>query len=142
MVERELRFIVHHVGGRSGSRSFPVLSAFDADIVNVMYEADQSCLPQIAEQWQRQPSRTLVLRHCLSSREGFCTFRVNYDPYTSSVLPPNPRYAQFYHPQPGYDYVFGDVMRPMATVELPTTTLDAVVLDRHEAPAPDFLSVD
>ena len=37
------RLIVHHVGGRAGSRSFPVVDTFEKDIVNVMYEADELC---------------------------------------------------------------------------------------------------
>jgi len=137
------RLVAHHVGGRHGERSFPVLPAFESDIINVMYEADESCLPQIMERWKTQPSRTVVLPYCLSARDGVCKFHLNYDPYTSSIYPLNPRYAQAYFPRPGgFDYVLGDVLRTMKEVELPTTTLDAVVLDRGEVPGPDFLSLD
>jgi FkbM family methyltransferase len=136
--------IIHHVGGRSGSRAFPVLSAFEPDLINVLYDADESCLPQVAERGKTQPSQTLVLAHCLAGRNGLCQFHINYDPYTSSIFSTNPRFAHYYYAQhpPGYDYMIGDACRTMATRELSTTTLDAVVLEREEAPAPDLLSLD
>ena len=138
------RLVVHHVGGRAGSRSFPVLPAFERDIINVMYDADERCLAQVMEIWKTQPSKTIVLPYCLSARDGVSKFHINYDPYTSSIYPLNPRYAQFYYTYPGqgYDYVLGDTFRTVREVQLPTTTLDAVVLDRSEAPGPDFLSID
>jgi FkbM family methyltransferase len=143
----ENRLVVHHVGGRAGSRSFPVLPAFERDIINVMYDADESCLSQIVESWKTQPSKTVVLPHCLSARDGVCKFHVNYDPYTSSLYLLNPRYAQFYYPYPvqntrGFDYVLGDTFRTMKEVQVLATTLDTVVLDRKEVPGPDFLSID
>lgn len=140
--------IVHHVGGRSGSRSFPVLPAFESDVVNVMYDADESCLEQVMDNWKEQPSKTIVLPYCLSGRDGVSKFHINYDPYSSSIYPLNPRYGEFYMPpldpdgQQGFDYVLGDAFRTVKEVQLSTTTLDAVVLDRNEVPGPDFLSID
>lgn len=113
-----------------------------------MYDADESCLPQVTEKWKTQPSKAIVLPYCLSARDGVCKFNINYDPFTSSIYPLNPRYAQFYYtypvqnPRRAYDYVLGDTVRTMKEVKLPTTTLDAVVLERNEAPGPDFLSID
>lgn len=144
----ENRLVVHHVGGRAGSRSFPVLPAFERDIINVMYDADESCLAQVHEYWKTQPSQTVVLPYCLSARDGVCKFHINYDPYTSSIYPLNPRYAQFYCTYPvqnlrqGYDYVLGDTFRTVREAQFSMTTLDAVVLDRSEVPSPDFLSID
>jgi FkbM family methyltransferase len=144
----ENRLVIHHVGGRSGSRSFPVLPAFEKDIINVMYDADASCLAQIIDTWEAQPSKTIVLPYCLSAREGVCEFHINYEPYSSSIYSLNPRYAQFYMPpsgqnlRQGVDYVLGDVFRTMREVHLPMTTLDAVILDRNEVPGPAFLSID
>lgn len=125
-----------------------MLPAFERDIINVMYDADESCLPQVTESWKTQPSKAIVLPYCLSAREGVCKFHINYDPFTSSIYPLNPRYAQFYYtypvpnPRRRYDYVLGDTVRTMKEVQLPTTALDAVVLERNEAPGPDFLSID
>jgi len=142
----ENRLVAHHVGGRGGyGRNFPVPLAFERDMINVMYEADEKCIPQIVEYGKTQPPETVVLPYCLSAKEGVCTFHINYDPYTSSVYSVNPRYAQFYFPvirQNGYDYTIGDTFRTMEEVQLATTTLDAVVLDRGEVPGPDFLSLD
>ena len=38
------RLSVHHVGGRRGSRAFPVLARFEKDVINVLYDADTDCL--------------------------------------------------------------------------------------------------
>ena len=144
----ESHLVVHHVGGRSGSRSFPVMPAFERDIINVMYDADESCLAQVMDNWKAQPSKTIVLPYCLSGNDGVCKFHINYDPYSSSIYPLNPRYAGFYTPPPeksmrqGFDHVLGDAFRTVREVQLPTTTLDAVVLDKGEVPGPDFLSID
>ena len=138
----ENRLVVHHVGGRAGIRSFPVLPAFDEDYINVMYDADESCLEDMVEYSKAQPSKTMVLPYCIAGDEGTSKFHLNYDPFTSSVYPLNPRYSLFYGPTLGYDYVLGESIRTMKEVQLPTTTLDSLVLDRAEVPAPDFLSLD
>jgi FkbM family methyltransferase len=144
----ESHLVVHHVGGRSGSRSFPVMPAFERDIINVMYDADESCLAQVMDNWKAQLSKTIVLPYCLSGNDGVCKFHINYDPYSSSIYPLNPRYAGFYTPPPeqstrqGFDHVLGDAFRTVREVQLPITTLDAVVLDKGEVPGPDFLSID
>ena len=36
--------VSHHIGGRAGTRTFPILDTFEHDINNVLYEADQSAL--------------------------------------------------------------------------------------------------
>jgi FkbM family methyltransferase len=144
MTAQERRLVLHHVGGRSGSRSFPVLPRFEGGFVNVLYDADAECVPQIAERWAAQPSMTRVLPYCLGASESVREFHINYDPYTSSLFPLNPRFAGYYYVQEsgGYDYVLGDTLRTVQTVRVPTVTLDQVVLDRRDVPAPDFLSID
>lgn len=138
----ETRLVVHHVGGRAGIRSFPVIPAFDEDYINVMYDADTNCLEDMVEYSKAQPSQTMVLPYCISGHEGSSKFHLNYDPFTSSIYPLNPRYAEFYGPSHEYDYVLGDTLRTMKEVQLPTTTLDSLALDLREVPAPDFLSLD
>lgn len=140
----ENRLVVHHVGGRGGERSFPLLPAFEKDIINVLYDADSSCLPEAAEYWKSRPSETIVLPYCVSAGDGVCTFHLNYDPPSSSIYQLNPKYAQFYKPTPSrkYDHVLGDSNRTMEEVQLATNSLDDVVLDRGEVPGPDFLSLD
>ena len=143
----ENHLVIHHIGGRSGSRSFPVLSAFEKDIINVMYDADESCLEQVTDSWREQESKTIVLPYCLSRQVDVCKFHINYDPYSSSIYQLNPRYSEFYIPpidqEPGgFDYVLGDAFRTMNEIQLQTTTLDEIVLNRNEVPGPDFLSID
>jgi hypothetical protein len=91
----ENRLVVHHVGGRGGERSFPVLPAFEKDIINILYDADSGCLPEAMEYWKSQPSETIVLPYCVSAGDGVCTFYLNYDPPSSSIYQLNPKYAQF-----------------------------------------------
>ena len=137
---KDNRLVAHHVGGRQGTQCFPVLPAFEKDIVSVLYDADESCAPQMVENRKTLASETVVLPYCLSASDGPSTFHLNYDPYSSSIYPMNPKYAQFYYAyparnsRPGYDYVFGDTVRTMEEVQLATTTLDTVVLERVEVP--------
>jgi len=141
MLENPL--VVHLVGGRGGTPPLPVPPDFEKDIINVMYDADESAVPQIIHNSiDGNLSKTVVLPYCVSSREGVGKFHHNYDPYTSSRFPLDPRYAQFNEPalyQDSYDQIMEDTFRTMEEVELPLTTLDAVVLDRGEVPGPDLL---
>ena len=146
MIENLL--VVHHIGGRNGSRSFPLLPAFEKDIINVIYDADESCLTEIQERWEIEQSKTIVLPYCLSSHDGVCSFHINSDPYTSSIYPLNPRYSEFYSTgfdstlKHGVDNVLGNSFRSVRKVQLSMTTLDAVVIDRKIVPGPDYLSID
>ena len=146
MAEKSL--IIHHIGGRAGSRVFPVFPAFEKDIVNILYDADESCLAQVKDSWNRQPSKTIVLPYCLSAQVGVCKFSINYDAYTSSIYKLNRRYENFYYIYPNqdlsqrYDYVLKDAFRTIKEIELPTTNLDSVVLNDKAVPGPDFLSID
>ena len=79
---------IHHIGGRGGSRSFPVLPVFENDIVNVLYDADQDCLDQVEAYNRKLQSDLHVLPHCLAEKSGPVTLNINYDPYTSSLLKP------------------------------------------------------
>ena len=87
------RLVVHHVGGRSGSRGFPLFKDFEKDVLNVLYEADDKCIEQIEKRWANEPSQTVVLPYCLSDSKGSITFNLNYDPYTSSIYPFNEKYG-------------------------------------------------
>jgi hypothetical protein len=127
---KDNRLVVHHAGGRTGTQPFPTLPSFENDIVSVMYDADESCVPQMAENLKTLTSKTVVLPYCLSARDGDGTFHLNYDPYSSSIYPINPKYKEFYYPyparnsRPAYDYVLGDTFRTMEDVQLSTITLD------------------
>ena len=46
MGSNEKKLSVHHIGGRAGSRAFPILKHFEKDIINVLYDADADCMEQ------------------------------------------------------------------------------------------------
>ena len=43
-------FSIHHIGGRSGSISFPLLPRVHASMSCTSYDADEDCCPQIEEE--------------------------------------------------------------------------------------------
>ena len=46
-MQNQSKLILHHVGGRAGSISFPIPENFEQDIINIIYEADETCVKQI-----------------------------------------------------------------------------------------------
>lgn len=135
--------VIHHVGGRAGSTCFDLPNRFLCDIVNVLYDADESCVEQAEKTWMDKDCQTKVYPYCLSDKEGKTKFNLNYDPYTSSIYSLNEKYAKYYYPykDSGMDYVFGDSVKTMERIEVGVTTLDALV-ENGKVVAPDFLSID
>ena len=60
----------HHVGGRAGTRTFPSMKYFEKDLVNVLYEADESSISGIKKETHYLPSKTIILPDCLSGSAG------------------------------------------------------------------------
>lgn len=133
---------LHHIGGRSGSRAFPILKSFEKDFVSVFYDADKDCIEQIKENNLRFDSELYVLPCCLGRTNGKAEFNLNYDPYTSSLLKPNNNTGQYYYFYKKYDYVFEEVLKTMKSFEIEISTLDSVLINRNDIPKPDFLSID
>ena len=135
---------VHHVGGRSGSRDFPYLKHFEADILNIMYEVDQNCIDQIREYWKDKPSKTLVFPYCLGECNGKSLINITYDPNMSSVFELNPMYREFYDPYPkgGFDYILGQAGKVVNSYFTESYSLDSLVGSNKELLKPDFLSID
>lgn len=133
---------IHHVGARWGSRFFPVLDAFESDVINVMYDADPDCLPQAERRNQHLASELHVLPYCLAGQAGEATFGVAFDPNGSSLYQPNPDYADFYLPGGVLDYQFGEVWKHVETRSVRTDPLDDILKRSAAVPPPDFLSVD
>ena len=135
---------VHHIGGRAGTRCFPTLPYFERDLVNVLYEADQSSLPGMREATALLPSKTIILGDCLSGEAGKRPFYIYSNRYLSSLYPllPEQRAAYSFDAQFGWDDDPGG--RSLAkTIMLDTLTLDQVVeRESGTVPAPDFLSLD
>ena len=134
-------FCDHHVGGRDGNKAFPTLSRFEKDFVHVLYDADADCCPQAAQKWAAGEARTLVLPYCLADRAEKKTLHITYDPYSSSLLEPNPAYGGFYASIGTYDALIRETSRVMERRPVDSTTIDALV-SNGTAPAPDFLSID
>jgi FkbM family methyltransferase len=134
---------LHHIGGRSGSRSFPVLSQFELDFIVALYDADESCLDQIKSANKRLKSELHVLPYCVSGSNGLSDFNITYDPYTSSLLEPNAKYASFYSEVYGIDYIISDTFRIERKVKLNSFTLDTILYEKElSIQKPDVLSLD
>jgi len=112
------------------------------------YEADVDCIEQIKERNHYLKSEVHVLPYCLGPGSGQATLFINYDPYTSSLLQPNPFYRDYrffsnYGFGKDYDYVLGQAMRPMETRVLSTVGLDELFCKGLlGSTPPDFLSLD
>lgn len=140
--ESKNKFHVHHVGGRAGSIGFPDLPNFRDDVINVIYDADESCLAQIENIWKDK--HVSVLPYCLFSKKGTASFHINYCPYTSSLYPVNPVYGNYYHKGQGSsdtDYAYFGALKTERVIEVETFTLDYLV-ERDIVPGCDFLSID
>ena len=142
-MKNQSKLILHHVGGRAGSIGFPIPENFEQDIINIIYDADETCVKQIESIWQNKKFQTFVYPYCLLDKIGSTSFNLNYDPYTSSIYSFDQKYKDYYSPndQKDVDYVFGDSFRTMEMFDLNTTTLDEIVEKDNIIP-PDFLSID
>ena len=135
----------HHVGGRAGTRTFPSLKYFEKDIVNVLYEADESSISGIKKETHYLPSKTIILPDCLSGSVGKRKFYIYNNRYFSSLYPLKPELTNAY----SFDSQFGWDTDPKALSLVETLTLDTVTLDEvikrqksETIPSPDFLSLD
>lgn len=133
---------LHHIGGRSGNRAFPVLKSFEKDIVSVLYEADSSCIEDIKKRNRHNGLKAHILSYCLGERDGKGEFNLNYDPYTSSLLKTNGDIGQYYCFYEDMDYVWGENTRAMRSFDIEVSSLDSILAKRKDIPAPDFLSID
>lgn len=141
-----MRYICsHHIGGRAGNRSFPVLKEFERDFINVIYDADQDCVAQIKDRNSDLNSRLKVMPYCVGgeNKDGIA-FNINYDPYTSSLLEMNPEYADwyFYFRRDGYDYIVADTYQTQEKRKQNLVTLDAILASDKSIEHPNILSLD
>lgn len=134
---------VHHIGGRSGSRAFPVLSKFEKDIINVIYDADADCVEQIRQRNQKLESKLHVLPYCLSDAAKSKFININYDPYTSSFYELNPDYKAYYFFYSDHDYIMSEAAKTMERRQLKVVNIDSIFEPGNVSmPPPDFLSID
>ncbi len=132
---------VHHIGGRAGSRGFPIIpNIFEGDLENVYYDADADCIEQIEDRLQVF-SRKIALPYCIDGVNGTKKFYLTADRYESTLTRPEPTGDFLHNPTLGWDQdLQGDVdeIRDVAVV-----TLDHIFQQPNApAQAPDFLSLD
>ncbi|MFZ5805705.1 MAG: FkbM family methyltransferase [Verrucomicrobiota bacterium] len=140
----DTRLCTHHVGGRGGSQSFPYYPQFSQDIINVLYEADASCVDQIKNFWSERYLETIVLPYCIGEKHEKRPFYIYFNPYESSLLKPNPAYKDFYLPMPEsgpVDHLMSENSKVVEEVEVEVFPLDEVI-QKDKIPPPNFLSVD
>ena len=121
-----LKLSIHHVGGRAGSRSFPVLNKFEKDIINVLYDADEDCVDQIQNINKKNDSELHVLPFALSDKCKDSILNINYDPYTSSLLEANSDFNSFYLFDNNHDYILGDTTKAMEKRKINVVSLDHI----------------
>ena len=88
-------FVLHHVGGRNGFRSFPRVPAFESEFISVMYEAASDDNARILKRGREFGNDTVLVNACVGRSNEEVLFNCNRDPYTSSFLPLNPKYSNF-----------------------------------------------
>lgn len=136
---------VHHIGGRGGNRSFPVLKSFEKDIINVLYDADSDCIKQIQQKALGLESKLYVLPYCLYSSCKQVVFNINCDPHASSLYDLNPDYKSKYYPASdsyGEDYILSETCKTLEKRSIEAVTLDHIFSQKCAFPKPDFLSID
>ncbi|MEX2615880.1 MAG: FkbM family methyltransferase [Alphaproteobacteria bacterium] len=142
----DAKIYAHHVGARGFAAPFGCPPRFDADIVQILYEADADC----AEQMRKSDNKTnrYVLPYCIGGENRRGTLNVTVNPYGSSVYVPNKEYASYYgEVYPGddvYDAIFGEWCRTEKVVDVDIVSLDSLFDDGlvPVAAPPDILSLD
>lgn len=138
------KLVVHHIGARGPTQAFPANPAFDASIVNVLYEADPDCIEELEALNRGRAARVIVLNECVSGTGGERTFCDAHHGYGSSLLEANAELRSLYIPAHwiDYDYTVHDAISAKSRRQVATRTLDQVAADRADVPLPDFISLD
>lgn len=146
MINRSGAFLsIHHIGGRAGTREFPVMEAFEKDMESVLYDADQSCIEAIIHSTRHLASKTVVLPWLIGGVTGEADFYITGDRYASSLSKILPEKSAYY----SYTLNFAWDCDPESyqideKVRLKMTTLDDIHDGKtpQETLPPDFLSID
>lgn len=138
------KLAIHHIGARGPTQAFPANPAFDASIVNVLYEADPDCIEELEALNKGRAARVVVLNECVSGTGGQRTFCDAHHGYGSSMLEANAELQSLYIPAHwiDYDYTVYDGISAKSRRQVATRTLDQVAADRADVPLPDFISLD
>ena len=135
--------ILHHIGSRGGSRSFPTNINFESEMVNILYEADEECIEQIKTVYEASLSSFMIYPYCISDKIEEVDFNICYDPNLSSFLNPNNLQYDYYYFNGLYDYSFREASKVIKKKKLYTVTLDEIYLkNKDKFFLPDFISLD
>ncbi|MFM9094372.1 MAG: FkbM family methyltransferase [Acidimicrobiaceae bacterium] len=138
----DLKFVLHHIGGRAGTRAFPLVPAFEHEFVSVMYEASTDGNDQILSYGSKKGTgKTILVNACVGRPGKDRIFNLNRDPYTSSLLELDPKYKNYYIQQEKFDYVFGQAIATHKKESIKTESLDDLI-QSQSLPSCDFLSID
>jgi len=133
---------VHHIGARSGSHPFPFNEKFNDEIFYVMYDADESCIDQIKEEFEQSKVKCKVIYSGVGEKKETRCLNINYDPNTSSFLNVNKNYSEYYYSTAaGYDYIVDDSYSVVKECAVNTKTLDELCSE-YNITFPDVLSMD
>jgi len=129
---RDARIGVYQVGGRGGITSLPLPPIFQADTFDVYFEADETAIAQM--QARNDPATSRIFPYCLGDRDGSATLHLNYDPFTSSLLPRNEDFD--FTSWSRRDYPHAEALRTIRDVPVQLRRLDGLDLLADPAVAP------
>jgi len=119
------------------------LERFESDMVNVLYDADNECLPRVQQMFGDSESELHVLPYCFARNSGPSIFNINYDQSTSSLLDFNSEYEGYYIGSRDFDWLVSETLKTVEKRPITTVTLDDVfVRGDGQLQPPDFLSLD
>ena len=139
----EKRLTIHHIGGRNGSFGTYVPPDFLKETVLVMYDADQDSIEYTKERVESVFAESIVLPYCMGGKNGKASFHINKDPFTSSNIPTNDEFKDYYCFSHNHDYVWGEGSECQEVRDLEVITLDTLMSkDDTNIPKPDLLTLD
>ncbi|MBS0245099.1 MAG: FkbM family methyltransferase [Proteobacteria bacterium] len=155
MTPIENRIVAHHVGGRGFGVALNCPPDLSAEVVNVLYEADEVCARAMMA--ENTAGNLHVLPFCLGKENASGKLFITKNPYASSNFEPDASYYPYYCElhlsgevegvmlnNAVYDVVYGNDFSVAETRDVQIRALDDI-LARKEAPdglVPDFLSLD
>ena len=142
-MDLEKRLIIHHIGGRNGSYGTYIPPDFLKETVLVMYDADKDSIGYTEERVENVFAESIVLPYCMGGKNGKASFHINKDPFTSSNIPTNDEFKDYYYFSHSHDYVWGEGSECLEVRDLEVITLDTLMSkDGTNIPKPDLLTLD
>jgi FkbM family methyltransferase len=133
---------IHHVGGRGGDRRFPVLDAFEADVVNVLFDGDTDAAEAMGDSTTKLPSKQVLLSYCLGSKPGPATLYLYKLSAASSMLTIDRSFFRSFEALGAITFEMGaNEFSADRELAVEVTSLDSCVTER-DVPPPDFLSIN